>query len=643
MSDINLDFGWVGFIIERWPGVLLVLAAVIGILAVVLRARRWARGRRAEVPWFAGLLTIPRRYLVDVHHVVARDRYAAAMHVPTAGGFLAAVGLILLVHLFGLWTEVTRVLLLVALAAMGVGVLLVSWRRLHDRPARLSGGPWNRLALVLVVFVVVFAYLTLDPLDIAPGFSFSATFGFVAFLLSIWVLLEMVGLAAYGPMRHAVAGALHLAWHPRPARFSHAAPDAALKPLDLDAERLGVRTPRDFAWNQLLGFDACVSCGRCEAACPAFAAGQPLTPKKFIQDIVAGMGRNANDIGYPGAPYPGIELGGRFKATGGLIAGKLIPEATIWSCTTCRACVHECPMMIEHVDAMVDLRRFLVLEEGQVPGHGPEVLEEMRLADNPGGRALASRLDWASDLDVKLATEGETFDWLLWLGDGAFELRHQRTLRALVALLRRAQVDFAVLGEAEKDCGDIARRLGDEATFQRLAGENVATLDRLGVTRIVTADPHVLHCLKNEYPAFGGRYRVLHHTQLLAELVAGKKLMLTRGSSASVTYHDPCYLGRYNGETKAPRDLIDALGLERREMARSGLRSFCCGGGGGAPVTDIPGKARIPDLRMEQARATGAERVAVACPNCMQMLEGVVEPRPQVIDVAELLLEAVGT
>ena len=198
-----------------------------------------------------------------------------------------------------------------------------------------------------------------------------------------------------------------------------------------------------------------------------------------------------------------------------------------------------------------------------------------------------------------------------------------------------------MLGEVEKDCGDLSRRLGDEATFQRLAAENIATLHRLGVTRIVTADPHVLHCLKSEYPALGGHYHVLHHSQLLAELVADKRLQPLRQIAGSVTFHDPCYLGRYNGEIAAPRDLIDRLGLERREMARSGLRSFCCGGGGGAPITDIPGRARIPDLRMDQARATGAERVAVACPNCMQMLEGVVQPRPDIVDIAELLVEAV--
>ncbi len=635
-----MDLGWVGYLLFHWPGLLFALFVLAGLLAVVLRVGRWQRGR--HVPSGGGLLKIPHRYLVDVHEVVARDRYATSMHVPTAAGFVAALVLVPVVQLFDWSSDVPDYLLLAALAAIAVGSLLVLRRRFPKRPARLSGGSWNRLPFALLGFAVFYAIATIGIKSLVSNGSTAIVVILVGFFVATWVLFELVAFAAYGPMRHAIAGALHLGFHPRQERFSGGAPDAALKPLDLASETLGVRAIEDFAWNQLLGFDACVSCGRCEAACPAFAAGQPLTPKKFVQDLVAGMGRDANDITYSGQPYPGIPLGGRSNASDGVIAGNLVPESTIWSCTTCRACGYECPMMIEHVDAMIDLRRFLTLEKGRVPGHGPAVLEEMRLADNPGGHALAARLDWASDLNLKIAGEDETFDWLLWLSDSAFELRNQRTLRALVMLLRRADVDFAVLGETEKDCGDLSRRLGDEATFQRLAHDNIQTMGRLGVRRIVTADPHVLHCLKNEYPVFGGRYQVLHHTQLLADLVRDKRLKPIREASGSVTYHDPCYLGRYNGETAAPRDLIDALGLERREMTRSGLRSFCCGGGGGAPVTDVPGKARIPDLRMDQARATGAERVAVACPNCMQMLEGVVAPRPEVFDVAELLLEAVG-
>src|SRR5262249_35285942 len=186
-----------------------------------------------------------------------------------------------------------------------------------------------------------------------------------------------------------------------------------------------------------------------------------------------------------------------------------------------------------------------------------------------------------------------------------------------------------------------ARRLGDEATFQSLAKRNIATLALVRFRRIVTADPHALHCLKNEYPVLGGRYEVLHHTTLLAALIAEGRLAGAARAKVPITYHDPCYLGRYNGELAAPRAIIDALGLERVEMPRSGMRSSCCGGGGGAPLTDVPGKRRIPDVRMEHARATGASILAVACPNCAIMLEGVVGPRPEVRDVAELLAEAI--
>src|SRR5262252_5385375 len=260
-------------------------------------------------------------------------------------------------------------------------------------------------------------------------------------------------------------------------------------------------------------------------------------------------------------------------------------------------------MMIEHVDAIMSLRRHQTLVVGATPGKGAEALAELKATDNPGGRALAGRLDCATDLALPRLDKLGSSELLLWLGDAAFELRGQRSLRSLVRLLRQAKVDFAVLGAEELDCGDLARRLGDEALFQDLARRNIALLARYSFERILTADPHVLHCLKNEYPALGGRYEVVHHTTFLAELIKARRLVPAKALGGAVTFHDPCYLGRYNGEIEAPRGILERIGVERREMERSGLRSFCCGGGGGAAVTDIAGKRRIPDLRMEQARA----------------------------------------
>ena len=231
---------------------------------------------------------------------------------------------------------------------------------------------------------------------------------------------------------------------------------------------------------------------------------------------------------------------------------------------------------------------------------------------------------------------------LLWLGEAAFDLRGQRTLRALVQVLQRAAVDFAVLGADELDCGDLARRLGDEATFAELARRNVETLAKRRFARILTADPHVLHALRNEYPAFGGRYEVWHHSAYLLELVRSGRLPV-RGAAldGALTFHDPCYLGRYNGDIESPRQLLQAIGIVPVEMKRSGMRSSCCGWGGGAAFTDVPGKRRIPDVRIEHAREVAAQVVAVACPNCAVMLEGVVAPRPAVLDLAELVQRAV--
>lgn len=294
-------------------------------------------------------------------------------------------------------------------------------------------------------------------------------------------------------------------------------------------------------------------------------------------------------------------------------------------------------MLIEHVDAVIDLRRNRTLVHGDLPGTAPDILANLRETASAGGYDNATRYHWATDLDARIAKPGEPVDILLMAGESAFDLRAQRTLRSLVTLLKAAGADFALLGPAERDCGDTARRLGDEATFQALARQTMETLGGLSFQRIVTADPHVMHCLKNEYPALGGHYRVQHHSTLLAEL----SLPLAKSrETRKVTYHDPCYLGRYNGETAAPRKLLRSIGLEVSEMTRSGLASRCCGGGGGAPLTDIPGETRIPDLRMGDARATGAGVVAVGCPNCTAMLEGVVGERPEVLDIAELLASA---
>ena len=597
------------------------------------RAQLWSLGRGAEVNWNE-LIAIPKRYFVDLHHVVAREPYIANAHIATAGGAVAALLLVALNYGFALYAAALDVAIVISAVVMFAGVILI-WLRRRQAPARLSRGVWDRLPYTLGAFAAGLAALAAFAIGTLP-----AILAIAALLLLIAGSAELaLGIGLGGPMKHAVAGLLHLAFHPRPERFNGAR-STALKPIALDKGDFGVAKPADFTWNQLLSFDACVQCGKCEAACPAFAAKQPLNPKKLIQDLVAGIA-STNDAAYKGSPYPGMSVAGHSGSPRTPIVPQLIEAETLWSCTTCRACVEECPMLIEHVDAIIDMRRSLNLTQGLAPGKAAEMLANLRDTETQGGHSRAARYNWAVDLDIATAEPGKPIDVILVAGEGAFDMRYQRTLRALVKAMKVARVEFAILGERERDTGDAARRLGDEATFQALARRNIEMFGTLSFKRIVTPDPHVLHSLRNEYPAFGGNYDVIHHTTFLAGLVEDGKLALTRSQDTRViTYHDPCYLGRYNGEIEAPRALIRKLGLNVREMERSGMRARCCGGGGGAPLTDVPGKQRIPDIRMNDARETGAGIVAVACPQCTAMLEGVVGERPEILDIAELVAAA---
>lgn len=614
--------------------------------ALLKRAAYWREGRAttAGAYGWANLLTIPKRYFVDLHHVVSRDPYIARTHVATAGGAILAMALVFINYGLAIYSPWLDRLIFIAAIIMLVGAVFV-WKRRHakDVPARLSHGPWDSLPLLLGSFAAGLALFMLLPASWMSG----ALAIIVALLVAAGAYTMTFGAAKGGPMKHAMAGLLHLAFHPRQERFKahterEVVPPTALKKPVLDAKEYGVGKPVEFRWNQLLSFDACVQCGKCEAACPAFASGQPLNPKKLIQDLVTGM-VGGSDAHYAGSPTPGIPVGKHSGGPGKPLISQMIEADTIWSCTTCRACVQECPMLIEHVDAIVDMRRNQTLVEGDVPGKGPITLANLRETGSQNGYDIGARYDWSVDLQVQVAQPGRPVDVLLIAGEGAFDMRYQRTLRALAKVMNKAGVDYAVLGGVETDTGDTARRLGDEATFQECASKLMNTLSQYQFRRIVTADPHVLHSLRNEYRALGGYYEVQHHSAFMAELVASGKLTPKAAAvlaDKKITYHDPCYLGRYNGETEAPRKLLKTIGIKVVEMERHGMRARCCGGGGGAPLTDIPGKQRIPDIRIADARSIGADVVAVGCPQCTAMLEGVVGPRPEVLDVAELVAAA---
>ncbi|MBP6562159.1 MAG: DUF3483 domain-containing protein [Neisseriaceae bacterium] len=630
---------------------LAVLAFAVGLWR---RARLWARGQAAPIPW-RQLSRAPQRYLREVHDVVAREPSMAKAHMFAAGGTVLA--LLVVALNYGLWLgwwALDLLLLLAAALVLWGSRLMLQRRRAPVRPARLSVGPWQRLPWSIRGFGLGVLGLSLLSL---LGWDGVTLLALLVSLLLLWGMAELaLGVGSGGPMKHAVTGLLNLAFHPRPERFADQAQKPAQAPTALRVAATeqgdwGVDKPAQFGWQRLLNFDACVQCGKCEAECPAFAAGQPLNPKKLIQDLVVGM-RAGSDATFAGSPYPGMPLGQHRGAPDQAMVPQLLAPETVWSCTTCRACVHACPMMVEHVDAIVDVRRHVTMVAGALPQQAAERLHNLRETDTQGGFGLHTRHYWGVDLNLRFLAEGETADCLLLVGEGGFDMRYQRTLRALVKTLQQANIEVAVLGADETDCGDLARRLGDEVAFGRLAHQLMAAIKARSVRRIVTADPHIYHCLKNEYPDldadFGRGFTLYHHTQLLAELLRAERLTpLQRehplvAQGARITYHDPCYLGRYNQEFAAPRSALNGIGIVVEAMPRSGPNARCCGGGGGAPYTDIPGKARIPDQRMQDVRASGATVVAVACPQCTVMLEGVSGDVAQVMDVAELVATAVG-
>ena len=618
--------------------VALLAIALVGFAAgVYRRLALWRQGRPAEFS-MALLLQVPKRYLVDLHHIVARDKYIANTHVAAAGGVVGSVLMLVLVYVVGFKSTFTYGLMWGLLVLGLIGALFVYLRR-RNPPERLSKGRWAAVPYSLFAFGLGFLGLTIAEANASQG-----TLALVATVLAVIGVREIAGGALLSrPLKHLLSGSVHLAFHPRQERFaSLGALSTDLKLMDAESEQYGVGAVGDFEWNRLLSFDACVECGKCQAACPAYAAGQPLNPKKLIQDLVAGM-EGRSDEPYAGSPHPGMPVGHHQPGQDGALFPSMIEEQTLYACTTCRACVQECPMMIEHVDAIVDMRRFVALEKGGVPANSQAVLETLRNTDTVGGFDLADRKNWSVDLQLPIAQPGQPVDVLFWSGESAYELRNQKTLRLVAKLLTKAGLNVAVIGEHELDTGDVARRLGDELLFQNLAERNINYLNTLSFNRIVTIDPHAFHALGQEYRAFGADFTVVHHTQLLDELIQNGQLNVSSSVNRGVvTYHDPCYLGRYNGETEAPRSLLAALNLNIAEMERSGMNSRCCGWGGGAAFSDIPGEKRVPDIRMQEIHSVEASTVAVACPNCMTMLEGVVQDKTEVVDVVELVAEAVG-
>jgi Fe-S oxidoreductase/nitrate reductase gamma subunit len=640
---------------------LFVPTMLIGGYGFYRRIQLWRRGQPAhcfDQP-LARFKMVFRQALLQ--QATRRERFAGLFHTLIFWGMIILTIATIVVFIdedlsirimrgqFYLWFQSLVVDLFGIAAIIGVG--LAAFRRLIIKPKQLVYTDEATLLLVLLFVILLTGFLlegwriaaTNDPWAAwSPG-GYVAAVASRSVMTDSWIrtahrvgwwfhLLLVFGLLAWAPytkMAHAFTAMLNLYTAPLTP------PGAALKPLNFDQPdvALGVNSLAGFTWKDLLDFDTCTECGRCTNACPAHSVGKQLSPRDIILDLQR-LSHTRKDFKEP-----------LIGSTPSLSADSL------WACTTCAACMEACPVGISQMPKIVDMRRFLTMEQAELPETMQAAIASLETRGHPFAGAQFSRLDWAKGLNVPQRSQLQECDVLLWVGcGGALVERNQKVIRSLVQLLLQAGVKFAVLGREEKCTGDVARRLGHEFLFQSLTKDNIATLNRYQIKTVITACPHCFNTFKNEYPQLGGNYNVYHHTEYLERLVNEGKLTPRARPDAKVTFHDPCYLGRHNGIYDSPRALAE-LSVNSRpvEMTQNRERSFCCGGGGGLSFIDESPAQRVNSARAQQALDTGADIVAVGCPFCMTMLEDGVKAcqngksghAARVMDVAELLWDSV--
>ena len=484
-------------------------------------------------------------------------------------------------------------------------------------------GPWPPIESALASFMV------------NTGVSESTL---VAMYKGVWWLhyAIILGFMVYIPRsKH-----LHILTSPLNVFFKSLGPKGALKPVELEeAETLGASKIQDFTWKHLLDLYTCTVCGRCHANCPAQLSGKPLDPK----EVILNLKEHLLEIG---PELLKVRSNGEASSANPSTAmiGEVVTEDEIWTCTTCHACQDICPVSIEQMTKIIDMRRNLVLERASIPETAEGALRSIEARGHPWRGTTATRTDWAEEFDIKVFAEGSDVDILYWVGcTGALEERSTKATQSVAKALKSAGMSFGILGAEESCCGDPARRLGNEYLFQIQARKNIELLKNYNVQRIVATCPHCYNTIKNEYPQFGGEFKVIHHTELMASLLQEGKLSIKPGTSSVVTYHDSCYLGRHNGIYQPPRQILKNMpGLTLVEMEKNRTRSFCCGGGGGRMWLEESIGTRINEMRIEQAIEAKAQIVATACPYCLQMFDDAIKTKAveeslKVMDIAELV------
>ncbi len=652
----NIGHAWIMY-------VLLVPTLGIAGFGVYRRWRLWRQGQavdRWDQPW-RRLRHVWEQALLQRRTM--RKRYAGIFHALIFWGVLtlvAATTVVMIHHDFGLpimrgafylYFQSLFVDILGMLAV--IGVAMAAFRRWVSRPRGLvytDEASWI-LGIGFVILVSGFLVegwrigVTADPWGIWSPFGYLVARASLAVApASVWQewhwwfwwghLLLAFGFIAWAPytkMIHPLTSLLNI-------YTANLEPvGASLKAMDFESEDpFGVNQLKDFTWKDRLDFDACTECGRCTDACPANGVGKLLSPR----DLILGLRDQ-------------MHAGLKSTADGSCEESSLVEQVeaasneALWQCTTCAACVEACPVSIEQLPKIVDLRRFQVMEEAAVPDSIQAALTSLETRGHPFTGSRFSRVDWADGMEVPEIQKEQEVDVLLWIGcGGALVERNQRGVRALATVLQRAKVSFAILGRSEKCTGDPARRVGNEFLFEQLAQENIETLSQYRFQRVVTSCPHCFNSFRNEYPRLGFQSEVVHHSEFLGRLVEEGRLRLTPNDRRQISFHDPCYLSRHNGMTQEPRKLLESSSQRALvEPTRHGSNSFCCGGGGGMSFVDEPADQRVNHERSRELLASGADTIAVGCPFCATMLEDGInankgDRKVEVKELAELVLEA---
>lgn len=665
---------------EHWLYLLFIFALVFFAYGVYKRVQLWKLGQ-PDNRWKDVGQGIKDVLVYGLGHKrILKDPYPGVMHFGIFVGFVFlafATAIITLQADFNLEIFHGWLYLFIKLTSNFFGliallaILVAAYRRYIQRPDRLDNKPDDAITLALLFTILVTGFL-IQGVRIATIPDPWAAWAFVgqwmaiplkamlneaqllslhAFLWWFHLVLAMtfIGYFSHSKLFHILLGMANQFMRNR-------GPIGIPELIDFEDESIetfGKSQLREFSWKTLFNTDACLRCGRCQDNCPAHLSGKHLSPKRIIQDMKVLMEETGAALEAAKEKATSVHAEGEAAAasedeepTGRALIGEVIPEEDLWACTTCRSCEQQCPVFVEHVDKTIDMRRNLVLMETRFPGEAQLAFKNMENNGNPWGIGWSTRADYLTGLGVKTFEEDPGAEYLYWPGcSGAFDARNQKVSSALVKLLNAAGVRFAILGNEEKCCGDSARKLGNEYLFFSLASENIEVMNGYGVKKIITQCPHCFNLLKNEYPQFGGKFEVIHHTEFLLDLVKSGKLKLSRAAGKSVTYHDSCYLGRYNQIYEQPRELLKTVGLSIKEMAHTGEKSFCCGAGGGRMWLEEHEGQRINEMRTDEAIAIKTDYVGTACPFCLTMIADGIAAREvgeqlKALDIAEILEQA---